>query len=276
MRHDIPATQERPAGAAGDTGAQRYAPIGRHAVIGDRRTAALVTDDGTIDWWCLPNFDGQPVLAGLLDVDQGGRWRLGPEARVAGAQQYIDHSAVVRTCWSQPASGLELTDCMLWPDRPAGDPREHRRVILRQLRCTSGRVRCTTQLAVGSAFGAPWPVRPAQAIQASEPSDSSEDILTLWVSDAAVQADLLAHGQAGFELAAGQAVWMLLGPGEHDAAWDPALAEEALEQTLAAWRGWAETHPYYGPRQESMLASVRAIRLLAFEPAGSQVAAPTT
>ncbi|MBA3624285.1 MAG: hypothetical protein H0W48_07490 [Methylibium sp.] len=129
MRHDIPASQERPAGAAGNTGAQRYAPIARHAVIGDRRTAALVTDDGSIDWWCLPNFDGQPVLAGLLDVDQGGRWRLGPEARIAGAQHYIDHSAVVRTRWSQPASGLELTDCMLWPDRPAGDHLEHRRVI---------------------------------------------------------------------------------------------------------------------------------------------------
>ena len=34
-----------------------YPPIERLGVIGDRRTAAMVAADGTICWWCLPDYD---------------------------------------------------------------------------------------------------------------------------------------------------------------------------------------------------------------------------
>ncbi len=48
-----------------------YPSIEHHGVVGDRRTAALVAADGTIDWWCLPDYDGIPVFGALLDA---GRW----------------------------------------------------------------------------------------------------------------------------------------------------------------------------------------------------------
>ncbi len=35
-----------------------YAAIRHHGVVGDRRTAALVSADGTIDWLALPDYDG--------------------------------------------------------------------------------------------------------------------------------------------------------------------------------------------------------------------------
>jgi GH15 family glucan-1,4-alpha-glucosidase len=35
----------------------RYPPIAEHGLIGDLQTAALVTTDGTVDWWCCPRFD---------------------------------------------------------------------------------------------------------------------------------------------------------------------------------------------------------------------------
>jgi GH15 family glucan-1,4-alpha-glucosidase len=49
-----------------------YSSIKQHELIGDRRTAALVTADGTIDWFCLPRYDGQPVLGALLNAERGG------------------------------------------------------------------------------------------------------------------------------------------------------------------------------------------------------------
>ncbi|HLG71274.1 MAG TPA: trehalase-like domain-containing protein, partial [Chloroflexota bacterium] len=33
-----------------------YPPIERHGAIGNRRTAALVAADGTIDWLCMPDY----------------------------------------------------------------------------------------------------------------------------------------------------------------------------------------------------------------------------
>ncbi|MBA3451365.1 MAG: hypothetical protein H0T18_09155, partial [Chloroflexia bacterium] len=80
-----------------------YPPIGAHGVIGDRRTAALVAADGTLDWFCLPIYDGQPLFASLLDARQGGFWRAGPERPCLGHGRYIADSAVLVTRWNTPS-----------------------------------------------------------------------------------------------------------------------------------------------------------------------------
>ncbi|MGE3273351.1 MAG: trehalase-like domain-containing protein, partial [Chloroflexota bacterium] len=77
-----------------------YPPIERHGVIGDRRTAALVAADGTIDWLCLPDYDGTVVFVALLDEARGGFWRAGPAAATLGRQRYQDDSAALLTRWS--------------------------------------------------------------------------------------------------------------------------------------------------------------------------------
>lgn len=55
-----------------------YPLIENHGLIGDLQTAALVTTDGTIDWFCCPRFDSPSVFGALLDKDQGGHCTVRP------------------------------------------------------------------------------------------------------------------------------------------------------------------------------------------------------
>jgi GH15 family glucan-1,4-alpha-glucosidase len=80
-----------------------YPPIAEHGLIGDLQTAALVTTDGTIDWWCCPRFDSPSVFASLLDQDNGGRFRIGPEGDDYVARQlYFPDTAILITRFMTP------------------------------------------------------------------------------------------------------------------------------------------------------------------------------
>lgn len=109
-----------------------YPSLRRHGIVGDRRTAALIAADGTVDWLCLPDYDGSALLGALLDARQGGLWRVDRSAWYRGEQRYVEDSAGLTTVWRLDEGDLELCDAMLWPDdeRPPGQ--RDRRVLLRR------------------------------------------------------------------------------------------------------------------------------------------------
>lgn len=44
-------------------------PIGDHALLSDRHSAALVTTAGSVDWLCFPRFDSPSVCS--VDAQAG-------------------------------------------------------------------------------------------------------------------------------------------------------------------------------------------------------------
>lgn len=90
-----------------------YPPIEAHGVVGDRRMAALVAADGTVDWLCLPDYDSPPVLGALIDAERGGMFRFGSLTPVIGDQRYLDGPCILATRWTDDGADLELTDAML-------------------------------------------------------------------------------------------------------------------------------------------------------------------
>ena len=65
-----------------------YLPIEDYGIIGNLRTVALVGMNGSIDWYCSPNFDSPSIFGALLDDNKGGRFQIAPIAD-AGPPQAI-------------------------------------------------------------------------------------------------------------------------------------------------------------------------------------------
>ena len=91
----------------------RYPDIGDHGLIGDLQTAALVSGDGTVDWFCCPRFDSPSVFASLLDAERGGHFRIAPEAEhYVTRQLYFPDTAMLITRFMTPEGVGEVVDFM--------------------------------------------------------------------------------------------------------------------------------------------------------------------
>lgn len=249
-----------------------YAALRHHAVIGDRRTAALISADGAIDWLCLPDYSGAVIFGALLDYARGGHWKLGPSARLSGATAYLDRAAVAETTWVMHGAELRLTDLMPWPETKRTPRTERARIILRRLQCVQGEAECRCEIFPRCNFDPLPPVG-----QAEWTVSSCGGTLRLWSSHQSISNGLLqGSGATSFSLKIGEQVWMVLQFGrEPDIQWSVEACEHLLSCTVQDWREWDAKLSYKGPRSAQIRRTAQTIRLLSYAPAGSLVSAPT-
>src|SRR3954454_19899369 len=81
-----------------------------YGLLGDTRTAALVSSDGSVDWLCVPRFDGEPVFGLVVGGPGAGSFRLAPaHAATVVARRYRPDSATLETTWQTDRGRLTLT-----------------------------------------------------------------------------------------------------------------------------------------------------------------------
>ena len=113
----------------------QYPNIADHGLIGDLQTAALVTTDGTVDWFCTPRFDSPSVFAQLLDAEHGGYFRVGPDTdNYVTKQLYFPDTAILITRFMTEDGVGEVHDFMPVIEGAATD--RHR--LVRHLRVVRG------------------------------------------------------------------------------------------------------------------------------------------
>ena len=116
----------------------QYPNIADHGLIGDLQTAALVTTDGTVDWFCTPRFDSPSVFATLLDAEHGGYFRVGPDTdNYVTKQLYFPDTAILITRFMTEDGVGEVHDFMPVIEGAATD--RHR--LVRHLRVVRGTMR---------------------------------------------------------------------------------------------------------------------------------------
>jgi alpha,alpha-trehalase len=86
--------------------------IGDYGIIGDSRTAALVGNDGSIEWLCLPFLDSPSVFGALLDQDKGGRFSVSAAHPFDSTSLYRPGTNILDTTFRTASGRLRLTDFM--------------------------------------------------------------------------------------------------------------------------------------------------------------------
>jgi GH15 family glucan-1,4-alpha-glucosidase len=83
-----------------------------YGIIGNCRTGALVSEDGSIDWLCLPQFDSPSVFASILDNEKGGHFAIKPVNVENIEQRYIKNTNILSTRFTCKEGIFEVQDFM--------------------------------------------------------------------------------------------------------------------------------------------------------------------
>jgi GH15 family glucan-1,4-alpha-glucosidase len=256
-----------------------YPPIEDYALIGDCKSAALISRNGGIDWLCLPHFAGPSLFAALLDRDRGGCFSIAPVQCTKIRRRYLDDSAVLETVFTTGSGEVRLTDCMtVRPDRDNDrESLEPQSEIIRTIECLSGRVemRILYQPRPGYAC------RKVKLRGLGKAGWSCSSGNHWYHLHSSCQLD---HG--GVEggilttlcLEAGEKHYFSLCYVQNDIGVILPLGAEAerrINRTLDWWRQWTGLCRYNGPYKKEVLRSAVTLKLMTYSLSGAVVAAPT-
>ncbi len=246
--------------------------IADYAIIGDCRTAALVSRDGAIDWLCLPHFSAPSVFGRLLDAD-AGTCLVRPTASYAVRRSYRPGTAVLETAFATEAGELRLEDVV--PVLEGIDPMRPQHELLRVVESTAS-VPYEILIAPRPRYAGVTPRLHRRGKLGWIYSWNNEILVVR--SNIELAADGLAL-RATATAVPGARAYLSLSYTRRDPALFPLLDDDAdlrLNDTAAWWQSWIAGCTYDGPYRDAVIRSIVTLRMLAYTTSGAIVAAPTT
>jgi GH15 family glucan-1,4-alpha-glucosidase len=242
--------------------------IGDYGLIGDCRTAALVSCNGSIDWLCWPRFDSPACFAALLGNARNGRWSIVPlDELYHTTRKYRDHTMILETCFETASGHFAIIDFM------AMNAKDSTLVRIVEGRSGEARVRSNLTLRFDYGISAPWVNR----------LPDENGLLAIAGPNLVVlrtNASLVAEGMstaAEFELGAGERIWFTLSYGPSHLPSPEAIdADDALRDTESFWIDWVGKCTAEGEERRAVMRSLLTLKALTFSETGGIVAAPTT
>jgi len=265
--------RSRPADAAAPAPRKDgYVDLRSYAALGDGRTVALVADDGSIDWFPVPNLTTPPVFARLLDGQRGGFLELRPVADFTVARRYLPGTNVLETTFTTADGSVTVTDALVtgiagrlpWAE------------LARRIEGSGGSVPMRWSVSPGTIFNSasPWVRETTNGV-----------VITVGSVQLAVVG--LGHGPDApgtqaltgkFTAVAGSRHLLALSAtdGEPLRVLTPDLVDRGIDRTIANWEFWSEEFAFDGQWAEAVHRSALALKLLIHSPTGAIAAAATT
>jgi GH15 family glucan-1,4-alpha-glucosidase len=275
-------------------------PIAGYGVVGDGNTAALVSPEGGIDWWCTPRFDSPSVFGRLLDPD-AGHWAIracpagehgphetvDPLAATTGARpattvtrRYLPGTLVLTTELRTASGAVELIDALsLGRAEPHRIGRDLAPTLVRRARGLHGAVDLAVALVPRFGYGRRPPrVRVPPGAGHVELTDPEGDGPVLHLTSDRPVTPARDGVRDQLRLEAGEQVHLALStatPGSGPPG--PGDLAGLLDDTVATWRRWSDAHDRYdGAYAGAVRRSSLLLQALTYQPTGALVAAATT
>jgi pentatricopeptide repeat protein len=259
---------------------ERYPNISDHGLIGDLQTAALVTTDGTIDFFCCPRFDSPSVFCSLLDAEKGGYFRISPISKsYVSKQLYMPNTAMLITRFMTPDGVGEVLDFMPVIE---GQPTDRHR-LARYLRVARGTMKFEIEVQPRFDYGRASHTVDITDVGAVFRAAGGMELTLHTVgrrsaAEGGVQAERSGDGLratiAMREGESGRGV-VLESMGGEARALEPAELQQLADDTAAYWKAWLRRSTYTGRWRETVTRSAMTLKLLTYEPTGAPVAAAT-
>ncbi|MBS7563273.1 glycoside hydrolase family 15 protein [Mucilaginibacter sp. Bleaf8] len=252
-----------------------YEPIENYGIIGDLKTVALVSLNGSIDFMSFPRFDSPTIFASILDAKQGGFFSIEPQmGTYKNKQLYIPGTAVLLTRFFSEMGIAEIIDFMPLD----ADDKDAVSTIVRKVKAVRGDI--TFKMHCAPRFNY------ARNEHTAEISDNQ--IIFTALNDGNSKLRLIADvplqvnendGYAEFTVKESGVVHIVLESveaGKEDAFHNiNHYTQNTYQQTIGNWRKWISKSTYNGRWSELVYRSAITLKLLTSHKYGSVVAAAT-
>jgi len=240
-----------------------------YGIIGNCRSAALISDKGSIDWCCLPEFDSSSVFAKILDDKIGGSFGVVADGYNV-SQRYLDQTAILITKFDNGSDAFELIDFMPRYRKENGgyhSPPE----IIRYIRKVSGYPKFKIQY------------DPKLEYALDETHNFVKKDFVISITNTQKFDSLFLYSNldkeaivTGQEILLEQDSFLLLGYNEK--IFNPTIAKIVLEfeRTKTYWLNWSDRTTSYSKYNDFISRSAITLKLLSYEKTGAVLAAATT
>ena len=244
-----------------------------YGVIGNGRTAALVSDKGSIDWLCMPDFDSPSVFAKILDQKKGGCLNIIVDETYQISQKYVDHTNILRTLFESESDGsFEILDFMPLYKTIDKAVRYAPAELLRYIRVLKGTPHISVDFspklnyAMGDVCFSIIDKKYVKVFSKENPQDTIYVYSNLDFDAIIKQRELTLTEDSGIMISYNQ---KLIAPTMD-------LARLEYERTKVYWMNWTNRSKKFSKHNDYIERSMLVLKLMSFRNTGALLAAITT
>lgn len=242
-----------------------------YSFIGDCRSAALVSRNGSMHWLCWPRFDSEPIFAHLLDQTKG-YWSI-TSVLPCEIHRTCTDAGVVQTIFSNPKGKVVLTDVMsVISPQEAKNHLYPEHEIVRKVECLEGQMELQSEFLIEE--------------ECHKCLHKNSNTWSVWnlrhgnlILYAPIELNLNQRSLKGcWTIKQGEIFYFSLSFSEESPCVIPACSSARLsfQATQQFWENLTARISYTGPYRDVVTRSAIVLKLMVYSPSGAIIAAPTT